>query len=683
MKKQLTVFLILSGLMIFANKSYPQNWILVDSVFNPFGVNSYSFSAPFFADLDADNDYDIIMGNYTTDRIEYFENIGSSTNPKYKRDTSITYPMYKDGFMGTNSSYAVCVDIDADDDLDLITSGYNGLLLYENIGDKFQPEWLKVENYFNEINTQIGTDPKPAFGDIDNDGDYDLLVGIGESLFGGPDPGYVFGYENIGTITSPQFVLKDTLAKGIGDIGLNAYPVLKDLNNDGRADLLLGRDLQTLVYFINTGNRSAYWQRVTNIFSSVESTSYWKNPDLCDLDGDGDYDLIYGTADGRIYFYKNKGTAFSASYQYDASYFNSIQVSGGGATVSFGDFDKDGDLDYISGNLTGKLNLFDNVGTPTNPSFKYINSALSAFSVGSYSKPVFIDFDGDNDLDVVAGQLRGKLITFINNNGVFKQDTLPFHFVNAGWLSAPAFVDIDDDGDKDLFVVGETSADSKFYLNNSGTYIEDNSWVENVSTPNSGFPSFADVDLDGDFDLIIGSSWGDIEYYENKGDKNHPAWEQDNLLFAGIEVSQSAAPAFADLNKDGKPEMIVGDYDGNFTYFENAMNQTDVSLDNEIVKDFKLYQNYPNPFNPTTTIKFTLPNVETSYMTSLRIFNILGKEIITLINKELSAGEYKVNFSAEGGSASGGDGSKFTSGIYFYQLKYGSFIETKKMILMK
>ncbi len=86
-----------------------------------------------------------------------------------------------------------------------------------------------------------------------------------------------------------------------------------------------------------------------------------------------------------------------------------------------------------------------------------------------------------------------------------------------------------------------------------------------------------------------------------------------------------------------------------------------------------LYPAYPNPFNPTTKIKFALPMVETSYMTSLRIYNILGKEIITLINKEQPAGEYEVEL----------DGSSLPSGIYFYTLQSGSFTETKKMILLK
>ncbi len=153
--------------------------------------------------------------------------------------------------------------------------------------------------------------------------------------------------------------------------------------------------------------------------------------------------------------------------------------------------------------------------------------------MGSYSKPVFIDYDKDDDLDVVAGQLRGRLITFTNNNGTFKQDTLPFYFVNVGWVSSPAFVDIDNDGDCDLFVAGETAGDTKFYINNAGTYSVDSSWIQNVTTPSNGTPVFADIDLDGDYDLVIGSLWGEIDCYENTGNKNLPVWKKNELYFAG------------------------------------------------------------------------------------------------------------------------------------------------------
>lgn len=93
-----------------------------------------------------------------------------------------------------------------------------------------------------------------------------------------------------------------------------------------------------------------------------------------------------------------------------------------------------------------------------------------------------------------------------------------------------------------------------------------------------------------------------------------------------------------------------------------------------------LKQNYPNPFNPTTLIKFHIP--ELSFVT-LKVYDVLGKEIATLVNEEKPIGSYEVEFSAKGGSTSGGDAYNLSSGIYFYLLQAGDFVETKKMVLMK
>ena len=100
---------------------------------------------------------------------------------------------------------------------------------------------------------------------------------------------------------------------------------------------------------------------------------------------------------------------------------------------------------------------------------------------------------------------------------------------------------------------------------------------------------------------------------------------------------------------------------------------------------FYLYQNYPNPFNPSTKIKFTVTRDdkrETRNVT-LKVYDVLGNEVATLINEELPAGEYEVEFSTIGGSASGGNANNITSGVYFYQLKAGSYIETRKMLLLR
>jgi len=93
-----------------------------------------------------------------------------------------------------------------------------------------------------------------------------------------------------------------------------------------------------------------------------------------------------------------------------------------------------------------------------------------------------------------------------------------------------------------------------------------------------------------------------------------------------------------------------------------------------------LKQNYPNPFNPRTSIQYTLNNLQ---FVSLKVYDVLGKEVSTLVNEEKPAGEYVVEFSAIGGSASGGNAYTLSSGVYFYRMQAGSFSNTKKFILMK
>jgi len=88
------------------------------------------------------------------------------------------------------------------------------------------------------------------------------------------------------------------------------------------------------------------------------------------------------------------------------------------------------------------------------------------------------------------------------------------------------------------------------------------------------------------------------------------------------------------------------------------------------VKTYSLSNNYPNPFNPATSIQFTISSKQ---FVSLKVYDVLGNEIATLVNEEKTAGDYKVEF----------DGTGLPSEIYFYRLQAGSFIETKKMVLLR
>lgn len=88
------------------------------------------------------------------------------------------------------------------------------------------------------------------------------------------------------------------------------------------------------------------------------------------------------------------------------------------------------------------------------------------------------------------------------------------------------------------------------------------------------------------------------------------------------------------------------------------------------MSEFRLYQNYPNPFNPSTKISWQAP---IGGWQTLKVYDILGNEVVKLVDEYRNAGRYEVNF----------DASKLSSGIYFYRLQTGSFIETKKMLLLK
>ncbi len=130
-----------------------------------------------------------------------------------------------------------------------------------------------------------------------------------------------------------------------------------------------------------------------------------------------------------------------------------------------------------------------------------------------------------------------------------------------------------------------------------------------------------------------------------------------------------------------KAAYINGKYYGDSTL-------VDVKNDLNNPLDFALFQNYPNPFNPATIIRYTISKVETLHATSqratsqratsqqivqLRVYDILGREIRTLVNKKQAPGNYEVTFNAE----------NLPSGIYFYRLKYGNYIQVKKMILLR
>ena len=151
-------------------------------------------------------------------------------------------------------------------------------------------------------------------------------------------------------------------------------------------------------------------------------------------------------------------------------------------------------------------------------------------------------------------------------------------------------------------------------------------------------------------------------------------WQSIGFVNGNGSTTQINNYTHIDLNpSEGKNYYRLKqiDFDGSFEYSKI------IEVDFTLPIEFTLKQNYPNPFNPTTTIKYSVPNVTLSGVegsrVQLKIYDVLGNEISTLINEIKPAGNYEVNFNAFG----------LSSGVYFYKLQSGSLIETRKMILLR
>jgi hypothetical protein len=139
-----------------------------------------------------------------------------------------------------------------------------------------------------------------------------------------------------------------------------------------------------------------------------------------------------------------------------------------------------------------------------------------------------------------------------------------------------------------------------------------------------------------------------------------PFWSSANFKPALIELPNlDCGIVWAGMNGSA-----YGLYFNRYSYTVNIGNQGETPV------SYNLSQNYPNPFNPATKINFSIPKGE---FVSLKVYDILGREVSTLVNKQMTVGTYSIDF----------DASKLSSGVYFYRLDAGSFTQTKKMIVQK
>jgi len=256
-------------------------------------------------------------------------------------------------------------------------------------------------------------------------------------------------------------------------------------------------------------------------------------PAFVDIDNNETFDAFTGMKDGTIKYYLNEGSTSSPSWSEQTggdNPFNTVDV-GMNAAPTFVDIDNDNDFDAFIGDSLGTISFYENTGTTESPTFTEQTGANNPFDgedVGFFAVPSFADLDDDGDFDAVIGDSLGRISYFKNTgtqaSAVFEEQDGPFN---------------------------------PFY------FIE----ISNLTSID-----FADLNVDGDYDLVVGTDTGTVVYVENFGNNENPDFQEQSPYgnpFNGIDVGDNAAPAMVDIDGDSDMDIYIGDRNGSVVCYEN------------------------------------------------------------------------------------------------------------------
>ena len=632
----------------------------------------------FPADLDSDGDLDLTVQNREDDNVSVLLNHGDGTFADQQLFST-----------GDGPINVLAADLDIDGDLDLVTANINSndvsILLNLNI-----PQITSIFPTLNHLNVMrdasisvtfdmdmdaltfqdatfivytrsagilqgtISYDSKTRTATFDPDHDFDAGEVVTAVLTTGilSAQGLALAKSHAWSFTVEADQAPATFSSD-STYQVEASPVSvfgADLNSDGHIDLATANeDSNSVSVLLNNGDGSLGLQM------RIPTGRATKSVYATDLDNDGDLDLATANAaSGNISLLFNDGTGNFAA--------DSVDVSGMQPVSIFAtDFDGDGYADLATANSSSNnVSVLLNKGDGT-----FSTDSLYPVDVAPFSITA-ADLDNDGDFDITTVNVSAKTVSVLLNkgDGTFVPDSV--YVVGFSWSIVAA--DLNGDNYVDLATANFDSNNVAILLNlGNGTFGNQAVYpVGNI--PMSIFA--ADLDGDGDIDLAttnIGST--SISLLLNNGDANFTSQTQFTVLDPYGLFS-------VDFDADGDLDIAVTNWSPHTVTL--LMNRELVGLKtpgDQIPKQFALHQNYPNPFNPVTFINYDLPKRE---RVDLIIYNTLGQKVKTLLSKNQESGYYTAVW-----DATNDNGNKVSSGLYFYRLQAGKFIDTKKVILLK